>query len=150
MLLPTRIMPSSSAVAFAQTCGSPSGVRGAAREFIRARGGVDLALEFVGRQSSAEDAVRALRDGGRAVIVGLGEGLVPAGSMMSLVLREREILGSYGSEPEEVREVLRLLGAGELEIPGLVGETIGLDEVLAGVERVAAGQADGRLVVSIS
>jgi D-arabinose 1-dehydrogenase-like Zn-dependent alcohol dehydrogenase len=120
------------------------------RDTIAQMGGVDLALEFVGRSKSTESAVRSLDDGGRAVIVGLGAEALDVGSIMSLVLREREIIGSYGSEPGEVRRVIAMLATGELVIPHLVGEEIGLADVVRGVERVAAGDTQGRLVVAIA
>ena len=84
------------------------------------------------------------------MIVGLGAEALDVGSIMSLVLREREIIGSYGSEPGEVRRVIAMLATGELVIPHLVGEEIGLADVVRGVERVAAGDTQGRLVVAIA
>ncbi|SCG71961.1 D-arabinose 1-dehydrogenase, Zn-dependent alcohol dehydrogenase family [Micromonospora inositola] len=122
-----------------------------AAAFLADRGGVDIALEFAGRPETAEAAVRALDHGGRAVLVGVGPGSVGAGRLMSLVLRERAVLGSYGSEPFEARAVLELLASGRLELPHLVGDTIGLADVPRGLERVRDGDLSGsRLVVAIS
>jgi threonine dehydrogenase-like Zn-dependent dehydrogenase len=118
---------------------------------ITALGGVDTALEFVGRPATVEGAVRSLDDGGRAVVVGVGEGGAAAGRLMTFVLRERELVGSYGAEPEEVREVVRMMSDGELELPRVVGDVIALDDVAAGVERVARGETGGsRIVVDIT
>lgn len=122
-----------------------------ARRRIAELGGVDVALEFVGRPASVEGAVRSLDDGGRAVVVGLGEGEAAAGGLMGFVLRERELVGSYGSEPGEVREVLRMLGAGELRLPRAIGDVIALEDVAEGVARVARGETGGsRIVVDIA
>jgi D-arabinose 1-dehydrogenase-like Zn-dependent alcohol dehydrogenase len=114
------------------------------------RGGVDLALEFAGRPETADAAVRALDHGGRAVLVGVGPGSATAGRLVTTVLRERAVVGSYGSEPFEVAVVLDMLATRQLQLPHLVGETIGLAEVPRGLERVRDGDLSGsRLVVAI-
>ncbi|MBS1842837.1 MAG: zinc-binding dehydrogenase [Actinobacteria bacterium] len=122
----------------------------AAIERIAGLGGVDVALEFVGRPETVEGAVRSLDDGGRAVVVGIGDGHASAGRLMTFVLRERQLLGSYGAEPEEVREVIRMMSAGDLSLPHVVGDVIPLDAVLDGVERVARGDTGGsRILVDL-
>ncbi|MGE0068018.1 MAG: zinc-binding dehydrogenase [Solirubrobacterales bacterium] len=114
-------------------------------------GGVDVSLEFVGRPHTIESAVRSLDEGGRAVVIGVGDGHADAGRMMTFVLRERELVGSYGAEPKEVVEVVRLLASGELQLPRVVGDVIPLDDVAAGVARVARGETGGsRIVVDIT
>ena len=118
---------------------------------ITALGGVDVAVEFVGRAETVEGAVRSLDDGGRAVIIGVGDGHAAAGRLMTFVLREREMVGSYGAEPEEVREVVQMMGDGRLTLPRVVGDVIALDDVRDGVERVARGDTGGsRIVVDIA
>lgn len=118
---------------------------------IRALGGVDVALEFVGRRESVEGAVRSLDRGGRAVVVGVGHGSASAGRLISFVPQERELVGSWGSEPGEIRHVLGLLASGELRLPRIVGDVIGLDEVPAGLDRLARGQIAGsRIVVDLA
>jgi D-arabinose 1-dehydrogenase-like Zn-dependent alcohol dehydrogenase len=113
-------------------------------------GGMDVALEFVGRPETVEGAVRSLDDGGRAVVIGVGDGAA-AVRLMTFVLRERELVGSYGAEPEEVREVVRLMGEGALHLPRVVGDVIPLDDVAEGVARVARGETGGsRIVVDIT
>lgn len=118
---------------------------------VTARGGVDVALEFVGRADTMDAAVRALDDGGRAVIVGLGRDRAVAGRMMSLVCREREVVGSYGATTDEVRHVTDLVARGELHLPRVVGDVISLEDVGEGISRVAKGDTGGsRIVVDIA
>lgn len=117
---------------------------------ITAMGGVDVALEFVGRQATAEAAVRSLDDGGRAVITGVGLETLTASKIMTFVLREREIVGSYGSEPGEVETVLQMMGSGRLNLPHVVGDVIPLTDVLDGLRRVQDGRTGGsRIVVDV-
>jgi len=113
-------------------------------------GRCDVALEFVGRSSTVEGAVRSLDDGGRAVVVGIGHEPAAAGRLITFVMRERELVGSYGNEPEEVGAVLELMASGKLVLPKVVGDVIGLDDVAEGVERVHRGETGGsRIVVDI-
>jgi threonine dehydrogenase-like Zn-dependent dehydrogenase len=118
-----------------------------ALERISGAGGVDVALEFIGRPETVELAVRSLDDGGRAVAVGLGAGKASASHLMTLVLRERELVGAYASEPHEVAEVIDLLADGRLVLPRLIGDTIPLEAVREGLDRVHAGQTGGSRIV---
>jgi threonine dehydrogenase-like Zn-dependent dehydrogenase len=112
---------------------------------------VDVALEFVGRPDTVELAVRSLDAGGRAVAVGIGEGKVTASHLMTFVVREREVIGSYGNEPDEVREVVAMLADGRLVLPRVVGDVIPLDDVRSGLDRVHRGDTGGsRIVVDIT
>lgn len=113
-------------------------------------GGVDTALEFVGRSATAEGAVRSLDDGGRAVIVGVGHEPAAAGRLMTFVLREREMVGSYGADRSEVETVMGMMADGSLVLPKVVGDVIGIEDVAEGVARVARGDTGGsRIVVDV-
>jgi threonine dehydrogenase-like Zn-dependent dehydrogenase len=113
-------------------------------------GGVDTALEFVGRSVTVEGAVRSLDDGGRAVIVGVGHEPAAAGRLMTFVLREREMVGSYGADRSEVETVMGMMADGTLVLPKVVGDVIGIEDVAEGVARVARGETGGsRIVVDV-
>lgn len=117
---------------------------------IAAGGGVDTALEFVGKAVTVEGAVRSLDDGGRAVVVGVGHEPAAAGRLMTFVLRERELVGSYGADIDEVRRVIDLLADGRLDLPRVVGDVIGIEDVAEGVARVQRGDTGGsRIVVDV-
>jgi threonine dehydrogenase-like Zn-dependent dehydrogenase len=110
-------------------------------------GGVDTALEFVGRPEIVEMAVRCLDAGGTAVAVGIGSGVVQARLLMTFVVRERSLVGAYGNEPDEVREVLDLLAQDRLRLPHVVGDVIPLGDVDDGLARVARGDTGGSRIV---
>jgi D-arabinose 1-dehydrogenase-like Zn-dependent alcohol dehydrogenase len=114
---------------------------------ITARGGVDTALEFVGRPETVELAVRSLDAGGIAVAVGIGAGKVTASHLMTMVVRERSLVGSYGNEPEEVVEVLDLMASGRLVLPHVVGDVIAMTDAWQGLQRVHAGDTGGSRIV---
>lgn len=111
------------------------------------RGQIDVAFECVGSHDSARDAVRVLDRGGRAVIIGIGHDRILAGALTAFATHEREVVGSMGSEPEEVAEVLQMLGEGRLSVPGLIGSEVELENVMDGLRRVSDGDAEGSRVI---
>lgn len=118
---------------------------------IKELGGVDVALEFVGRPETVESAVRSLDAGGRAVAVGIGDGKLGASHLSAFVILERELVGAYGNEPGEVREVIAMMADGRLELPRVIGDVIPLEGVRQGLERVHRGDTGGsRIVLDIT
>ncbi len=114
---------------------------------VTARGGADTALEFAGTADAAALAVRSLTDGGRAVLVGAGDGHVDGGRLVSFAMREREVVGSYGSSTEELGEVLALLASGALSLPAAVGAVVPLEEIVDAVALVRDGDTGGGRIV---
>jgi propanol-preferring alcohol dehydrogenase len=110
-------------------------------------GGVDAAIEFVGRAHTLDAAVKSLRPGGTAIAVGVG--LEPLTTLPPVLWARHEyaLLGSFGSHRRDVEQVLGRLAYHTLQPPHL--ERIPLD----GAERVirarakGAGIAAGRLLV---
>ena len=85
-----------------------------------------------------------------AVIVGVGHEPANAGRIMTFVLREREMVGSYGHVMDEVRAVIEMMGDGRLVLPRVVGDVISIEDVAEGVARVARGDTGGsRIVVDV-
>lgn len=85
---------------------------------VRARsdGGVDRAFEFVGSPASQSQAVKSLRPGGRATIVGLTPqplDLLPAALLVS---QELEVFGSFGSSRSDLEELLAMVERGDLDL----------------------------------
>jgi threonine dehydrogenase-like Zn-dependent dehydrogenase len=69
---------------------------------------------------------------------------------MSFVLREREMVGSFGADRFEVETVLEMMSTGRLKLPRAVGDIIPIEDVAEGVARVARGDTGGsRIVVDV-
>ena len=105
-------------------------------------GGVDAAIEFVGSARAVEDAVKAIRPGGRAVVVGVGPDPVRTLPPVLWSNNEYVLMGSYGSLPGDTETMLGLLAGGEIQPPPTV--TVGLDEAAELLLRMAAGTASSR------
>ncbi len=90
--------------------------------------GVDLAGEFIGLAKTIDQAVRCVRIGGRAVLVGLGPENICTLPPTLFVRQEREILGSYSFERTEIQTLVQLASSGRLDLSGAVTERLPLEE----------------------
>ncbi len=79
-------------------------------------GGVDLAVDCVGRPETIGQAVRSLRPGGRAVIVGMGQAPISLPPPALFAWREHAVIGSFGSTRVDLDRVLGLVGSGRLDL----------------------------------
>lgn len=86
-----------------------------ARE-LRRLGGLDLALEFIGRADTVELAVRSLAKAGRAVVVGVGPGKPTLPALAAFVGREQAVMGSFGMDMADIVAVLELVATSQLDL----------------------------------
>ncbi|GAA1707920.1 zinc-dependent alcohol dehydrogenase family protein [Kribbella yunnanensis] len=108
-------------------------------------GGADYAFETVGSGNVLEQAYAATRRGGTTVTVGLPHPSqsfsVPA---VSLVAEERTVKGSYLGSAIPSRDIPRYIAlyqAGRLPVDRLLTATVGLDNLNAAFDTLAAGTA---------
>ena len=114
-------------------------------------GGVDFAFEFAGRTEALAIAYASLRPGGSVVTAGL-----PASdqsfsfSPTELVGSEKSILGSYMGSCVPVRDIPRFIDLykrGKLPVDALISDTIALDQINAGFDRLADGTTIRQIMV---
>ena len=108
-------------------------------------GGADFAFEMAGNESALAQAYAATRPGGTTVTAGLPHPQrmfsVPA---VSLVAEERTVKGSYlGScvPGRDIPRYLTLYRAGRLPVDRLLTHRLELDQINAGFDRLARGEA---------
>lgn len=106
------------------------------------RGGVDLALECVGRATTAEQAVRCLAKGGRAVLVGVGPERPTLPPLHALVGREQAVLASYGAHRADVEDLYSMIAAGRLDLSSSVSARYPLAEADAALRHLARREGD--------
>lgn len=113
-------------------------------------GGVDYAFESAGNEQALIQAYQATRRGGTTITVGL-----PAPDRMfsipavSLTLEERTIKGSYMGSSVPRRDIPRYIGmyqAGLLPVEKLHTHTLRLEDINAGFDRLAQGQAVRQII----
>ncbi|MFQ5606635.1 MAG: zinc-binding dehydrogenase, partial [Candidatus Zixiibacteriota bacterium] len=77
-------------------------------------GGADVAIEAIGNPATIETAFRALRTGGRLVVLGFTDKDIAlnAGRIM---YREMEIVGSLGCRPVDYTKLIELCRLGRIK-----------------------------------
>jgi len=117
----------------------------AAQVRVLTRGGVDFAFEMAGAIPALELAWAVTRRGGSTVTAGLPHpdrrfALPP----VQMVAEERTLRGSYIGSAVPARDIPRyvdLYRRGKLPVDRLMGQTLALDDIHVGLDRLAGGQA---------
>ena len=110
--------------------------------------GVDMSIECVGRRRSIQLAIACLRQGGRAVVVGLGSEDITTLPPNEFVRGEYELRGSYAFTVREIEEIIRLVAGGKLDISASITKRISLEEINEGLEALYKKEGDPiRIVV---
>ena len=114
------------------------------------KGGVDHAIEAVGRSASASLAVGILRRGGTATILGM----MPLNERVSLsamdLLRGRKLQGALMGNnrfPVDIPRLVDFYLRGLLDLDSIVAETISLEAINDGFEKMKRGDAARSVIV---
>lgn len=118
------------------------------REITGGRG-VDVAFEAIGRTETFVQAVSAVRDGGRAVMVGIAPAGVTAPVEITwLVRRAVRIIGSYGARTRtDLPAVINLARHGAIDVARPVTRRYSLDAVNDAYQALNRGEIVGRAIV---
>ncbi|KAF8859140.1 GroES-like protein [Acephala macrosclerotiorum] len=101
----------------------------------------DAILDFAGVGTTTAAAVKAVKAGGRVVLVGMGAPTMEL-STLAIVTRRIQIRGSLGASIPEFGQVLGLISGGDI-VPAL--EEIPFMDVVDGLKRVERSEVNGRL-----
>ena len=82
--------------------------------------GVDLSVEAVGHTATQEQAVRMLRQGGEAVLLGLGAEAPMGIDGVAMVNRELVVRGSYAYTSLDFAYSLELISTGRIDVASMV------------------------------
>lgn len=105
--------------------------------------GVDIAIEFVGRSKTIENAFKSLGKTGRLVFVGYTKDTFTF-SPLELVVSEIAIKGSVAYTKKDLEAVVKLASQGKLN--PVVSEKVRLTEVNSTLEKMRKGEIMGRAV----
>ena len=125
------------------------------KDAVKALGGADLVLDPVGGDRFT-DSLRALREGGRLVVVGFTGGSIPEVKVNRLLLNNTEIIGAgWGAyalaKPElnaEIGEALDALIAQGAVRP-VVGPRFALDDAAGALAAIDGRTATGKVVLDV-
>lgn len=116
------------------------------RKAFKAIGGAHGAISFVAAADAVQDAVRAVRRGGCAVLVGLAPQMIEL-PLLDVVLKSLRVEGSFLGRQTDLDAVFELARQGKIR-PAV--ETCSLEEIPAALERMRAGTLAGRVAAVLS
>lgn len=102
----------------------------------------DLIVDFAGFGTTTTNAIKAVKDEGTIVLVGLGK-LQAEIDTSELITRRLKLLGNNGGNNQDIAAVYRYFNEDKLH-PIL--STINFDEIDQGLDRLRHGQVSGRLI----
>ncbi len=113
--------------------------------------GVDVAFEALGRAETFAQALSLVRDGGRAVIVGIAPtGVTAPVEISRLVRRGIRIVGSYGARTRtDLPAVVALARRGAIGVGRTITRRYRLEQADEAYRALAAGEIVGRAIVQI-
>lgn len=115
------------------------------RKAFKAIGGAHGAISFVAAASAAQTAVRAVRRGGCAVLVGLAPETIEL-PLLDVVLKGLRVEGSFLGRQADLDAVFELAREGKIRS---ASQTCTLEEIPAALERMRAGTLAGRMVAAL-
>ncbi len=105
----------------------------------RAGGGVDVAMEVIGKPETLRAAYDSVRPGGRICVVGYCAEAVTL-PFSKLMFFELEVVGSLGCRPSDYPELIELVRAGRVKLQPLVTGRYALDDIFAGLDALRQGK----------
>ncbi|HHY33460.1 MAG TPA: alcohol dehydrogenase catalytic domain-containing protein [Firmicutes bacterium] len=107
--------------------------------------GADNVIEFVSSVETFMNSVRALRNGGKLVLVAYSAELRI--DSLKAVLGEVDILGSRAAPKRDIEECLELVTKGTVK--PVIGEILGFEDANRGLSMLREGNVNGRVVLEM-
>lgn len=114
-------------------------------ESLGKAGGADIVLGTSNSADAMADAVKGLRPDGRLVVMGFEAKPLPL-SIGDLIMRRIRVVGSQQNGREYLYEALKFVAEGKVKV---LAEVYPLTEIARAYDRVEAGQARFRAVVTV-
>ncbi|KAK4353536.1 hypothetical protein RND71_025730 [Anisodus tanguticus] len=113
--------------------------------------GVDIAVEALGKPQTFLQCVQSVRDGGKAVMIGLTlSGAKGEVDINHLVRRQIKVIGSYGARArQDLPKLIKLAESGIFNLTAAVSRTCKFEEALQAYKDLDKGAIAGRAVVEI-
>jgi NADPH:quinone reductase-like Zn-dependent oxidoreductase len=106
---------------------------------------VDAVLESVG-EATWKHSLRALRPGGRVVVVGATSGFNPPADLPRVFYRQLEVIGSTMGTKAELERLIAMLDA--TGVRPLIDEEIAMEDARDAFQRMVDGELFGKLVLT--
>lgn len=113
--------------------------------------GADCALEFVGRAETVTTAMKCLKRGGRAVIVGVGQDRVTLPPLQAFVGSELSLVASLGFHRADLERIIGVIASGEVSVSNSITETVPLEQINEALRKLAERKGETvRTVVRVN
>ncbi|KAL5752205.1 hypothetical protein ACOSP7_022386 [Xanthoceras sorbifolium] len=114
--------------------------------------GVDIAVEALGKPQTFLQCVQSVRDGGKAVMIGLTQsGAVGEVDINRLVRRKIKVIGSYGGRArQDLPKLVKLAETGIFNLTNAVSRKYKFEEANKAFEDLNTGNIVSRAVVEIA
>lgn len=94
---------------------------------------MDLSIEAVGVEATANQSIKCLKAGGTAIWVGMSQKEMTI-NMQDIVCSARRVIGSFNYTHKEFGEVVKLIGEGGMPSEALISKTVSLQEAAQAFE----------------
>lgn len=101
-----------------------------------------IIIDSAGSGKTTEDAISVVAPHGRVVLVGMACDFANVNTM-SIIMKEVTLVGSQGSFPSELGDVMAMMATGEL---APILNTISFEQIGEGIDLLTEGKVKGRLV----
>jgi 2-desacetyl-2-hydroxyethyl bacteriochlorophyllide A dehydrogenase len=98
---------------------------------------VDVALDFVGRRNTIENALRWTSKGGRVIIVGISQEEVCISPYTTVIGKEMEIIGVNDHLKSELAQLIEYVESGRLDLSNSITHRVSLDDVNRGMQMLS-------------
>ncbi|OLP85036.1 Succinate-semialdehyde dehydrogenase (acetylating) [Symbiodinium microadriaticum] len=112
----------------------------------------DVCIEVIGSKATFEQAIMAVRDGGRACYVGIASPKARAEVPITHVVRRRiSLVGSYGARAsKDMPELLEIAAKGGVNLKSAVTRRFSLDQASEAYKLLNDGKIAGRALIEVS
>lgn len=113
-------------------------------------GGAQISIDALGSLVTCRNSIECLAKKGKHIQIGLmaGDDALPPLPMGRVVLKELEILGSYGLQPHKYTDMLSMIEAGKLQPEKLIGRTVSLQEATEALPNMSSFQETGVAIIN--
>ncbi|KAF9660996.1 hypothetical protein SADUNF_Sadunf19G0021800 [Salix dunnii] len=114
--------------------------------------GVDIALEALGKPQTFSQCTQSVRDGGKAVMIGLAQAGAIGESISIVWFVERwvQVIGSYGGRArQDLPKLVKLAESGIFNLADAVTRKYGFEEAGKAFQDLNQGKIVSRAVVEI-
>lgn len=114
--------------------------------------GVDIAIEALGKPQTFQQCTQSVRDGGKAVMIGLADARARGEvDINRLVRRQVKIIGSYGARArQDLPKIVKLAETGTFSLSSAVSKIYDFEEADKAYKDLSQGSIIGRAVVNIA